>query len=163
MVVRAFAEDDVDDVAKLLLDSGMLGFPTERATLRAYLLGTIGAYPYGTYLVGVVEGEIVATVGVSFNAETRRSFSSLAPPSDEAYLSDLTVDVDARGRGLGSAMLRGAEDFARAMGANEMWLHVALKKPKVCAMYYDRGYGVAGVDPGLFGWRGRLLMRKKIE
>jgi hypothetical protein len=26
----------------------------------------------------------------------------------------------------------------------------------------DNGYGVAGVDSGVFGWRGQLLMRKEM-
>jgi|UniRef100_A0A7S0KLC7 ribosomal protein S18 acetylase RimI-like enzyme len=162
LVVRAFTREDVPDVAALLLGSGMSGFPTERRTLEVYLAGAIGAFPFGTYLVGVLNGEVVATVGVSFNADTRRKFTTLAPPVDEAYLSDLTVLEERRGGGLGVAMLRGAEAFARAMKSDEMWLHVALKKPKVCALYADNGYSVAGIDPGLFGWRGRLLMRRKM-
>ena len=46
-------------------------------------------------------GPIVATVGVSFNAETRRRFSSLSPPTDCGYLSDLTVFESERDRGSG--------------------------------------------------------------
>lgn len=41
-----------------------------------------------------------------------------------------------------------------------MYLHVAMKKPGVVKLYKDEGYGVCGVDPGIFGWRGRLLMKK---
>ena len=164
LTVRAFREEDVGAVATLLLESGMQGFPTERRTLEVYLANAVGAYPYGTYLVGEVgtSSEIVATVGVSFNEETRRKFTSLSPPSDDGYLSDLTVAVDKRGAGLGVAMLHGAEEFARAMGCEEMWLHVALKKPGVVTLYREHGYGVRGVDPGLFGWRGRLLMSRKM-
>ena len=43
-----------------------------------------------------------------------------------------------------------------------MYLHVALKKPGVVRLYRDEGYGVAGFDPGILGWRGRLLMRKSM-
>ena len=57
-------------------------------------------------------GAIVATVGVSFNAQTRRRFATLRPPPDAAYLSDLTVLVAERGSGLGEAMLAAAEAFA---------------------------------------------------
>lgn len=163
MTVRAFGAEDVGDVATLLLESGMQGFPTERRTLEVYLANAVGAFPYGTYLVGSLDdGEVAATVGVSFNEETRRRFSSLSPPSDEGYLSDLTVALDKRGAGLGVAMLHGAEEFARAMGSREMWLHVALKKPGVVSLYRQHGYAVRGVDPGLFGWRGRLLMSRNM-
>lgn len=160
--VRPFRREDVGAVAKLLLESGMQGFPTERRTLEVYLANAVGAYPWGFYLIGTLGDEVVATVGVSFNGETRRKFSSLAPPQDSGYLSDLTVTMDKRGMGLGLAMLRGAEEFARAMKIEEMWLHVALKKPGVIALYRDHGYGVGGIDPGLLGWRGRLLMKRKL-
>ena len=160
--VRPFGQENVGAVAKLLLESGMQGFPTERRTLEVYLLNAVGAYPWGFYLIGTLGDEVVATVGVSFNGETRRKFSTLEPPQDSGYLSDLTVTVDKRGMGLGLAMLRGAEEFARTMKIEEMWLHVALKKPGVIALYRDHGYGVGGIDPGLLGWRGRLLMKRKL-
>jgi hypothetical protein len=32
----------------------------------------------------------------------------------------------------------------------------------VIALYRDHGYGVGGIDPGLLGWRGRLLMKRKL-
>ena len=105
-------------------------------------------------------GPVVATVGVSFSEATRRKFSSLAPPSDAAYLSDLTVFEAERGNGLGIAMLAAAERFAVDMRSPAMYLHVATKKPGVVRLYKSQGYGVRAVDPGLFGWRGRLLMRK---
>jgi ribosomal protein S18 acetylase RimI-like enzyme len=105
-------------------------------------------------------GPVVATVGVSFTEATRRKFSSLAPPSDAAYLSDLTVFETERGNGLGIAMLAAAERFAVDMRAPSMYLHVATKKPGVVKLYKSQGYAIRAVDPGIFGWRGRLLMRK---
>ena len=96
-------------------------------------------------------GPIVATVGVSFNAETRRRFSSLSPPTDCGYLSDLTVFESERGQGLGKAMLAAAETFAAQMRSPAMFLHVAMKKPGVVRLYKDEGYDVVGVDPGVFG------------
>jgi ribosomal protein S18 acetylase RimI-like enzyme len=107
-------------------------------------------------------GPIVCVVGVSFNAATRRRFTSLSPPTDQAYLSDLVVFESERGEGLGRAMLRAAETFARDMKSAYMYLHVATKKPGVVRLYRGAGYSIRGVDPGLFGWRGRLLMRKEM-
>ena len=105
-------------------------------------------------------GPVVATVGVSFTEATRRKFSSLKPPSDAAYLSDLTVFEQERGNGLGIAMLAAAERFAVDMKSPSMYLHVATKKPGVVKLYKSQGYAIRAVDPGIFGWRGRLLMRK---
>jgi ribosomal protein S18 acetylase RimI-like enzyme len=105
-------------------------------------------------------GPVVATVGVSFTEATRRKFSSLKPPSDAAYLSDLTVFEQERGNGLGIAMLAAAEAFAVDMKSPSMYLHVATKKPGVVKLYKSQGYAIRAVDPGIFGWRGRLLMRK---
>ena len=59
-------------------------------------------------------------------------------------------------------MLAAAEEFARDMRSPWMCLHVALKKPGVVRLYRDEGYDVVGVDPGILGWRGRLLMRKSM-
>ena len=59
-------------------------------------------------------------------------------------------------------MLRAAETFARDMKSEHMYLHVATKKPGVVRLYRGAGYSIRGVDPGLFGWRGRLLMRKEM-
>ena len=108
----------------------------------------------------IAHGPIVATVGVSFNEKTRRKFSSLSPPSDAAYLSDLTVFEQERGEGLGAAMLQAAELFTVQMQSPSLWLHVATKKPGVVKLYKNAGYQVKALDPGIFGWRGRLLMRK---
>ena len=108
-------------------------------------------------------GPVVACVGVSFDESTRRTFTSLSPPGDAAYLSDLVVSERERGEGLGRAMLEAAETFAAEMRAPAMYLHVAMKKPGVVRLYKEEGYGVAGVDPGVFGWRGRLLMRKTMK
>jgi ribosomal protein S18 acetylase RimI-like enzyme len=118
--------------------------------------------PYSSWSEEKAEahGPVVATVGVSFSQETRRKFATLNPPSDCAYLSDLTVFENERGNGLGIAMLRAAEAFALAMRSPAMYLHVATKKQGVIKLYASQGYTIRGVDPGLFGWRGRLLMRK---
>ena len=110
----------------------------------------------------VAYGPIVATVGVSFDGATRRRFTSLSPPTDCGYLSDLTVTEAERGEGLGRAMLAAAEEFARDMRSPWIYLHVALKKPGVVRLYRDEGYDVVGVNPGILGWRGRLLMRKSM-
>lgn len=107
-------------------------------------------------------GPIVATVGVSFSEKSRRKFSSLAPPSDAAYMSDLTVFEGERGEGLGAAMLTAAEQFAKEMRSQHLYLHVATKKPGVVRLYKNAGYGIRAVDPGIFGWRGRLLMSKRM-
>lgn len=110
----------------------------------------------------VAYGPVVATVGVSFDGATRRRFTSLSPPTDCGYLSDLTVTEAERGEGLGRAMMAAAEEFARDMRSPWMYLHVALKKPGVVRLYRDEGYDIAGFDPGILGWRGRLLMRKSM-
>jgi ribosomal protein S18 acetylase RimI-like enzyme len=188
LLASAFTGEEVEAVADLLLGSGMAGFPLERRTLLVYLRGAVPAFPHGTYLVGRLRapraslpldaaalahprsswseekssahGPVVATVGVSFTEATRRKFSSLKPPSDAAYLSDLTVFEQERGNGLGIAMLAAAEAFAVDMKSPSMYLHVATKKPGVVKLYKSQGYAIRAVDPGIFGWRGRLLMRK---
>ena len=88
----------------------------------------------------------------AFNPRPRRLSTPLLTPFNSTPT----------GEGLGSAMLRAAETFARDMKSEHMYLHVATKKPGVVRLYRGAGYTIRGVDPGLFGWRGRLLMRKEM-
>ena len=75
---------------------------------------------------------------------------------------ELTVGGAQGSGGRGEAMMAAAEEFARDMRSPWMYLHVALKKPGVVRLYRDEGYDIAGFDPGILGWRGRLLMRKSM-
>lgn len=59
-------------------------------------------------------------------------------------------------------MFKGVESFVCVMKSEEMWLYVALKKSGVIALYKDYGYMFGGVDLGLFGWCGWLLLKCKM-
>ncbi len=56
-------------------------------------------------------------------------------------LEDLYVDRDVRGRGIGSALMRYAENFARETGARRISLTTAHTNVVAQHLYESRGYG----------------------
>lgn len=59
---------------------------------------------------------------------------------DEHYISLVAVDPDLQGRGIGQALLRAAEDEARAAGAVAILLHTAATNTRARAAYARAGY-----------------------
>jgi ribosomal protein S18 acetylase RimI-like enzyme len=57
-----------------------------------------------------------------------------------AYISDLVVLPEARGEGLGRALLERAESYARKRGAVRIRLHVLAKNAKAAELYEAFGY-----------------------
>ncbi len=89
------------------------------------------------HLVAVSDGELLATCRLLFVGPT-------------VQFSRLAVRQDARRRGIASALLRLADDEARAGGARRLVLH---------AQTYARAlYEAAGYEP-----RGRIFMEAGIE
>jgi len=84
------------------------------------------------------------------------------------YVSNVAVHVDARGRGVASAMLDKCERASRMWGYDYVWLHVDVNNPRALAMYKKRGYITVTEDPwwygigGLLGQR-RFLLKKRIK
>ena len=54
---------------------------------------------------------VLAVVGLSLTEDTRKRDATLTAPADAGYVSELAVDRDYRRRGLGSVMLRAAEEL----------------------------------------------------
>ena len=65
----------------------------------------------------------------------------------EAYVFDVEVLPDARGRGLGRATMLAAEAEARARGATVMRLNVFGHNTVAMALYDSLGYVVSDADP----------------
>jgi ribosomal protein S18 acetylase RimI-like enzyme len=66
----------------------------------------------------------------------------LAAPLDgggQLCLDDLYVRVAARGRGLGGALMKGAEALGRALGVRYLYLHVEPENTAAQALYARHG------------------------
>ena len=65
-----------------------------------------------------------------------------APPRAPvvAYLSNLAIRSEWRGRGLGSSLVAACEQVARSWGFDELYLHAATEKVGLLGMYSGMGY-----------------------
>lgn len=69
----------------------------------------------------------------------------------------LAVSPDARGRGIGRALVVAAVARARADGARRIWLRVLGSNPEAQRTYAAAGFAVEGVLPGEFLRAGRYV------
>ena len=74
-----------------------------------------GMEAYGVFVVARAEGGLCGYVEVG-----ERPYAEGCVTSPVAYLESWWVDEDARGRGIGGALVRAAEEWARARGRTEM-------------------------------------------
>lgn len=81
-----------------------------------------------------------------------------------ARLYSLVVAPDARGRGLGGALLDRAEDAARQRGAVSIRLEVRRGNEAALALYRSRGYEQVGVTPDYYeDGEAALRLRKRLR
>jgi len=91
----------------------------------------------GVVLIADLDGAVAGYVAVF------RRYHSDEPdddPSDHAYLSDLVVAKPHRGTGVGRALLRAAEECARAAGAPVIRLGVKAGNDPALALYAKEGF-----------------------
>jgi len=60
--------------------------------------------------------------------------------TDYAYISDIVVLAAYRGRGLGHALLRRAEQFAARCGATTLKINVLARNPTAARVYRSVGF-----------------------
>jgi ribosomal-protein-alanine N-acetyltransferase len=79
--------------------------------------------------------------------------------ADEAEILTLAVHPDARGKGLGRALLQAAINKARALGALTMFLEVGADNPHAIALYTALGFAKVGMRKGYYEGRDALVLR----
>lgn len=62
----------------------------------------------------------------------------------ELYIDTLAVSTDARGKGIGTALLDFTENYAKEKGFKKTTLMVIYENPKAQALYERKGYRVTG-------------------
>lgn len=82
----------------------------------------------------------------------------LRADSPAARLYSIAVAPEARGRGLGTGLLRAAESAARRRGATALRLEVSVGNKSALALYQKSGYGISGrvaryYEDGSDAWR----------
>ena len=79
--------------------------------------------------------------------------------ADEAEILTLAVRPQARGKGLGRALLQAAINKARALGAATMFLEVGADNPHALALYAGLGFAKVGTRKGYYEGRDALVLR----
>ncbi len=95
-------------------------------------------------LLGAYEDH--ARVGGAVIAYATPGVDMLAGRDDLAVLWDLRVAPQARGRGVGSALFRGVEEWARGRGCRELKIETQNVNVRACRFYARRGCVLGGID-----------------
>ena len=151
MTVRVAGPDDVDVVAQLLCDfrdhEGRHWPPDEN--LRAGVERLIGRDD-GEFLLG---GDPPAGIvqlryryGVWWDAE-------------DCHVEDVFVRAEARGSGLGRALVQAAIDRARARGCRRLELDTAEENVPALGLYRSLGFRSGADEPGHLA----VFMRRRID
>ena len=79
--------------------------------------------------------------------------------ADEAEILTLAVRPEARGKGLGRALLQAAINKAHALGAATMFLEVGADNPAALALYAGLGFVKVGMRKAYYEGRDALVLR----
>lgn len=112
LIVRPAREEDVPPLARL---TGQLGYTTSETEMRSRLTA-MAADPDRVTLVAERQGAVVGYVGMWIG----QGYETDAP---HARVMALAVAESERRRGIGSALMRVAEDWSRARGAGVIVLN----------------------------------------
>ena len=135
ITIRAATSDDAPALSRLLTQ---LGYPTDAADIPERI-ARINARPGTTVLVAEhQQGEVVGVVTVHL-------FQSMHVAEPTAWLTTLVVDEKARGRGIGSALVENAEEWAIQHGARRISLTSGLHRTHAHDFYKTRNYEHTGV------------------
>jgi ribosomal protein S18 acetylase RimI-like enzyme len=100
---------------------------------RRAMLELIGDEALGRFFVFEEEGAIAGYIVIGFGF-------TLEFGGRDAFVDELYVAPEARGRGIGSAALQIAEDACRGAGIRALHLEVAHENPRARALYERAGY-----------------------
>ena len=133
--IRPAAESDATAISRLV---GQLGYPAQPQQI-APRLADLTSHPPATAVVA--ETPAGSVVGIA----TAHIHFSLHKSEPIAWLTSLVVDDDARGIGIGSALLAYAERWAIDNGAIRLTLSSANHRREAHQFYERRGYEISGI------------------
>lgn len=144
--IRPARPKDLDVVVELQLDAlrfdERVGTCTVREstprTLRERLEPALRA-DAGTHLLAWVDGEPVGLAIVTLPPEAGW-IAGMARAGNPGYVECLSVRPDARGRGVGRALVRAVHDRLREASADAVLLHHALANPLSTPFWNSQGY-----------------------
>lgn len=124
-IMRKMAVHDIHKVMQIEIESFTL--PWSEKSYRAELDNK-----YANYIVCDIEGEIAGYGGIWVIFE-------------EAHITSIAVDMKFRGNGLGKALMKELEGFARRKGAEVILLEARQTNSRALEMYKGLGYKPRGL------------------
>lgn len=126
--IRARKPDDDERIAEL---AGQLGYPGSSREVRTRLDRMRDPDQYGLY-VAVLDGRVVGWIGLYIfrTVET----------DGHAEISGLVVDDACRSRGVGAALVRAGEAWARERGCDTITVRTNVTRERAHAFYRREGY-----------------------
>jgi GNAT superfamily N-acetyltransferase len=132
--IRSAVASDAPALASML---GQLGYPTDAGEIPGRL-ARMAERPGTTVFVAEHRNKPVGVVTVHL-------FPSLHTSEPVAWLTAVVVDEAVRGTGVGSALVKHAEDWARRRGAKRLALTSHLRRVEAHEFYKKRQYEQTGV------------------
>jgi GNAT superfamily N-acetyltransferase len=131
--IRVAGAADAPALAGLL---AQLGYPTAAAEIPARLAAVAAAE--GTVLcAGDGTGAVLGLVGL-------HAYPVIHAPAPTAYITALVVAPEARGRGVGRALVAAAEEWARERGCGRLTVTSAERRADAHAFYPATGLPYTG-------------------
>ena len=134
ITIRPAVANDAATIARLL---DQLGYPSDASEIPQRLK-RMHERPGTTVFVAEQRGEPVGVVTVHL-------VPSLHTSEPVAWLTALVVEESARGTGVGSALVKRAEDWAKRNGATHISLTSHLRRKEAHEFYKTRDYEHTGV------------------
>ena len=137
-MIRPAVASDAPILSELLTQ---LGYPCSPAEIPARL-DAFARFPQAVALVATNGyGEVVGLI-------TSHIISSIHDNEPVAWLTTLVVLEDARGAGVGSALVKHIEEWASRKGATRLSVTSAMHREETHAFYEKRDYARTGIRFG---------------
>lgn len=140
--------------------------PSDKARIGALFIEMLQAIYNKTEAEGYKENELdrffagtenwICVAEAEGRVEAFLSIEEHHEPADYIYLDDFSVSTPCRGRGIGTALLKAAEQYARDRGIPQVVLHVEKSNLRARRLYKRSGF-TDDKDEG-----GRIRMRKLV-
>jgi GNAT superfamily N-acetyltransferase len=132
--IRPALPEDASELARL---STQLGYPMAPGVAAAQLAGLTGQGDHAL---------LVAEAAAGLAGWIQVSVSRIFESPDSAEIAGLVVDESRRGEGVGPALLRAAEEWARARGCRAVRVRSNVVRERAHAFYEREGYGKVKVQ-----------------
>ena len=131
MTIRPPVEQDYDRMAAL---AGQLGYESTAEDVRARLAAMRDGSQYAVYVAELPDGRLAGWIGVYVFRTVETDWC--------AEISGLVVDQDLRSRGVGQALLGAAEQWARGLGSDVIFVRSNVIRTRAHRFYAKNGFAM---------------------